>query len=386
MFKLIKTEKYDAFFNFFVLIGFAIYLFSMQIRESSIMSIRVLSILTQMSIKCTFAMVILKDIFDFFRSKFSINEIVFFAVFGLYFAFIYIKDKEAVPLLIVLYMAAFKDIKYNRIVKYSFYPLLICFIIIILSQFLPFIPDASKVYVRNGVGRMRYTLGYTQHGYAPNYFLSIVIMYLLMKKNLKYIEIAVISVINIIIYILVDTRSSFYCVFLILLLSFLSQNNILNLAKKIPSVIISISFPIGALFCFVLTYLYLVENQLAIKLNSIFTSRLRLMADGFKRWGITLFGQYTGMYGSKEYIYIDSAYMNVFFNLGLVTLVIVIVFYMIYTYLAHKLVNKPILIVLLVTSIHSILDPQLTLLNYSPFILLFICLLKQYNNEIINIS
>ena len=77
-----------------------------------------------------------------------------------------------------------------------------------------------------------------------------------MKKNLKYIEIAVISVINIIIYVLVDTRSSFYCVFLILLLSFLSQNNILNLAEKIPSVIISISFPIGALFCFVLTYLY----------------------------------------------------------------------------------------------------------------------------------
>ena len=368
MLELIKTEKYDKHFDELILICLSLYIFCMQIRESALFDIFIIASAIKIAIRMTFLFVVLKDIYDLLRGKFKLKEIIFIFVFGIYFSYFYISLKQANLLIIFLYLVAFKNINYDKFNKHTFFALIIPFIIIVLLSFTPFLNDYSKTQIRYGNLRVRHYLGY-YFTCALNYFMSIVFMYYLFKKEFKPFDYIWIIILNVFLLIFTDTKSSFFCIVLLLLLNVLFINVKNNKIYKIFSFLTLISFPIGALSTFVLTYLYSVNNRFAVALNDVLTGRLRLMSEGFDRWGITLFGQ--NIYNSTEYGYIDSSYLNVFFNYGVIALIIVVVFYIVWTYWVSKKRNLQLLIVLFITSLHSVFDPQLTLLYYSPFIILF---------------
>lgn len=368
MLELIKTEKYDKHFDELILICLSLYIFCMQIRESALFDIFIIASAIKIAIRMTFLFVVLKDIYDLLRGKFKLKEIIFIFVFGIYFSYFYISLKQANLLIIFLYLVAFKNINYDKFNKHTFFALMIPFIIIVLLSFTPFLNDYSKIQIRYGNLRVRHYLGY-YFTCALNYFMSIVFMYYLFKKEFKPFDYIWIIVLNVFLLIFTDTKSSFFCIVLLLLLNVLFINVKNNKIYKIFSFLTLISFPIGALSTFVLTYLYSINNRFAVALNDVLTGRLRLMSEGFDRWGITLFGQ--NIYNSTEYGYIDSSYLNIFFNYGVIALIIVVVFYIVWTYWVSKKRNLQLLIVLFITSLHSVFDPQLTLLYYSPFIILF---------------
>ena len=369
MLKLIKTDKYDKYFDELILICLSLYIFCMQMRESALFDLFIIASAIKMTIRASFLFVIFKDIYDILRGKYNFKEIVFIFVLGIYFSYFYISIKQANLLLIFLYLIAFKNINYDKFNKYAFFALLIPFIIIVLLSFTPFLKDYSKTQIRYGNLRVRHYLGY-YFTCALNYFMSIVFMYYLFKKEFKLFDYIVIMALNIFLLVFTDTKSSFFCILLLLLINIFFTNVKNKKIYKYFSFATLISFPIGALSTFVLTYMYRVNNRYAVALNSVLTGRLKLMSDGFDRWGITLFGQ--EIYNTIEYSYIDSSYLNIFFNYGLIALIAVVAFYVVWTYWVSKKYNLQLLIVLFITSLHSVFDPQLTLLYYSPFIILFI--------------
>ena len=95
--------------------------------------------------------------------------------------------------------------------------------------------------------------------------------------------------------------------------------------------------------------------------------------NGIKQFGTSILGKHVVFSGydafgsSLNYNFVDSSYIqNLILNGWLYTLIIVVLF----TLITYKLVqnNQEYLIaVLVIISIHSMFDPQLMLLWYSPF-------------------
>ena len=367
---MIKTSRFDNYFDHIAILSLAVYLFCMQMRESAFFDITLISYIIKFLIRLTFLAIILKNVYDFFRGKFSVKEIIIYLVFGIYFLIIYLRFRQANFLLILLYISALKNVSYEKTIKWSFYAMVICFFIIVISSFTGYLNEYTKVEIRHGVSMIRRHLGY-YFSCALNYFMSITFMYLLYKRKLSVFDNIAIFIISSFVYAYTDTRSSYACIILLLTLNIVFHKIKKGIILKSFAYLTIFSFPLGTLFAFILTYLYRIGNSFALHLNVFITGRLKLMSNAFDRWKITLFGQ--NIYDSNsEYTYLDSSYLNIFFNFGIITLLIVVIFYMLYTYLVYKKKNIELLIVLFIASIHSIFDPQLIILFYSPFIVLFI--------------
>ena len=148
-------------------------------------------------------------------------------------------------------------------------------------------------------------------------------------------------------------------------------------------------FPLG--FVTVLIMTFLLPSNLFQNLNLILSNRLILNLNGFRNYGISLFGQKisfitmdTQGFVSSSYNYVDSAYLQALFLNGVLYLAIILVLSVI---LCKKIVKSQDLffsIALVLMAIHAIFDPPLLWVWFSPFCLILGVVNKQQN--ILNIE
>lgn len=267
-------------------------------------------------------------------------------------------------------------IDFEKMLIVWFKTIFLLMLLIAFSYYFKIIGEPIRV-VRRISGNVRYGLGYIYPSFQANYLFYLSIIYIYIRKiKIKYFEILTLFLINLIVYIYTDTKSAFlYCVLLLCLTIFVKIKGNVKYNSFINKYIIFITGT-GVIF---LSYLYNVNISILAELNRIVTGRIGLAHNALEQFGIKLFGQKIewttetiinfNTISSVVYNYVDSSFLNILINYGLIFLLFIVFGYY---YVSRLSITKNIFYtnLLLVIALHAMFDPQLMLINYNPTILL----------------
>ena len=132
----------------------------------------------------------------------------------------------------------------------------------------------------------------------------------------------------------------------------------------------------------IMIYLSLFYNeqvQWMSNLNKIISGRLTLGYNAFETYGIRLLGQpiqWVG--GAREYIkdsgkynYVDSSYIQILINYGIIIFVLICLLFVALGWKAAKTNDIYLMLILVTIAMHSALDPQLLWMAFNPFIMCY---------------
>lgn len=246
---------------------------------------------------------------------------------------------------------------------------------IVASSMIGVIPNVTSISQAGGFLREREGLGFTFATFAPNYFLSIAIEWLFLNKtksNVVFcIQEIIIVIIDLFLYDRTGTRTTFFLVMCIVLISLIER---INKSRKIffevlmkffiENIYILASATMIALSVFYSSSIGWMEN-----LNNALSQRLILSQRGLFEWGVSWFGKSVlWKTNASEYNYIDSSYINILICYGLIIFVIVVVGFSITAKYACRIKDYKLATALFIWAIRAMIDPQLFLMWFNPFV------------------
>lgn len=323
-----------------------------------------------------YSLLIFKLILD---NKYSLKTIIASVIF--FILLIVSRNSHSRVLLeTMLFIYSARNIDFKDIIKVTLFVQVTLMTITVISSLTGIIKN-EVWYREDGTGR--YALGYTYCTHIANFFYHIVLIYVYLKDKKKFsiFSVLTILVLNKLIYNITDTKAVYYLIIILIIISYLSNYCKINIKDNIfNKIVFKYCFALSAIISIVLSINYNPSNQLYNFLNTSLSGRLRLGNIGYQEYGISLLGQsitwVTGRQGIERaydsvYNFVDSSYMNIAINYGIVVLILVCIGYVI---IIKKLLEEKNIrgcIALLFLALHSITDPQLLLLQYNPFLLLF---------------
>lgn len=272
---------------------------------------------------------------------------------------------------IFLLVISVRNINLEKILRIWLFEIIILMLFVSVSYYMDIIGETTRVFGREG-DKIRYGLGYGYSSFSANYFFHFTLFYsFIRREKIKVLEIIALFITNYYLYIKTDTKSAFACsvllLFLVSIIKYLKlskQSNFLNKYTMLCGFIISL----GTLF------LYRFGTEVGELLNTLVTGRLRLADKAWDEFGITIFGQKilwvteNQWMSEIEYDYVDSSFLNILFNYGIILILLIIVGYYL---LGKKKLSNNIFYTLMIVilGIHCIYDPQLLEISHNPSIL-----------------
>lgn len=312
-------------------------------------------------------------IFKYIIDKHSTESIIYSTLILIVAGLIsYITSGWYVIMVLAILLINMKNINIRKLIIIWIIEISILMLFIAISYKLGVIGETVISWDRD-TGIDRYTLGYNYTTFSSNYFFHLTIFYLYIKGNLiKYLELGILALLNIYLYNLTNTKSAvIYSVLAIILVVLIKKFNF----SKGVSYINKFSMFVGGFVAGLLTYLYKYDSAIILEINVILSGRLYYGYKGIEEYGITLFGQKITwineviLDSELQYNYIDSSYLNIMFNYGIIVLLFVMLGYYI---LGKRNISNDIYysILILIITLHSMFDPQLIEIMYNPSILL----------------
>ena len=312
-------------------------------------------------------------IFKYIIDKHSTESIIYSTLILIVAGLIsYITSGWYVIMILAILLINMKNINIRTLIIIWIVEISILMLFIAISYKLGVIGETMVSWDRD-TGIDRYTLGYSYTTYSSNYFFHINIFYLYIKGNLiKYLELGVLALLNIYLYNFTNTKSAVIYSILAIILVILTKK--FNFSKGV-SYINKFSMFVGGFAAGLLTYLYKYDSAIISEINVILSGRLYYGYKGIEDYGITLFGQKIAwineviLDSELHYNYIDSSYLNILFNYGIIVLLFVMLGYYV---LGKRNISNDIYysILILIITLHSMFDPQLIEIMYNPSILL----------------
>lgn len=285
---------------------------------------------------------------------------------------------------VAAYILAGSNIRSEVLIKTALCAVVSMILLTVISSLLGIIPFE---YISSGE-RVRYSLGFLYTTYLSNYFFHALLMWLFVKKRCpNIVESAFFLIINYVIYRLTDTRAVFYETIVLIVVCWIAS----FMRKDLDKSKIRFGFITSYSLCAILAIFLQVNYNSGIAwmnaLNLLLSYRLSLGHSAYTRYGISLLGQSVdwatyNRVGTTAYFYVDSSYLNIAINYGLIWLLVLIVGF---TFLMKRYVeDKKIYccMALLFLAIHSITDPQLYSLVCNPFLFLLGNLFPFTNNSV----
>ena len=377
MFQLIKTNKHDNLISKILFTSYFIYqfLFVFSVSELARQVAIVYSVTTKLII-FFFLIIMFCAGYKLLRGYFTKIEIVILSIVGVICLISLYNYRVVMVISNIFAITAFKGEEYKKIIKYYVYASASAFILnIILGLVTPF--NGDSVQSRYGAPRTRYGLGFYYTTICHFYFMSIVLAYLVYREKLKLVEYLVIFIINLVLFILGDTKAPFAYIILVLIMHFILEKFDKGFIYKIFESFTIISYP----FCFILCYatyiLYNPANPIFEMINRILTGRLRLTQNALNANVITIFGQTSPIWKAGEF-YIDSSFIIMLVLNGVLVTIICLAFSTFFCYISAKTKKTALLIALLLIAIRSMYDFGFMAMQLSPFTLLFYPVLTEY--------
>ena len=328
-----------------------------------------LNITTRIIIVFACVFLIFKYIIDKHSTESIIYSTLILVVAGL---ISYITSGWYVIMVLAILLVNMKNINIRKLIIIWIIEISILMLFIAISYKIGVIGETTISWDRD-TGIERYTLGYNYTTFSSNYFFHLTIFYLYIKGNLiKYLELGVLALLNIYLYNFTNTKSAVIYSILAIILVILTKK--FNFSKGV-SYINKFSMFVGGFAAGLLTYLYKYDSAIISEINVILSGRLYYGYKGIEDYGITLFGQKIAwineviLDSELHYNYIDSSYLNILFNYGIIVLLFVMLGYYV---LGKRNISNDIYysILILIITLHSMFDPQLIEIMYNPSILL----------------
>lgn len=377
MFQLIKTGKHDNLISKILFTSYFIYqfLFVFSVSELARQVAIVYSVTTKLII-FFFLIIMFCAAYKLLRGFFSKTEIIILFIVGVICLISLYNYRVVMVTSNIFAITAFKGEDYKKIIKYYVYASAIAFVLnVILGILTPFNGNADQF--RYGVKRTRYGLGFYYTTICHFYFMSIVLAYLVYKEKLKLVEYIVIFILNLIIFILGDTKAPFAYVIMILIMHFILEKFDKSPIYKLFEYFTIISYPFCFLVCYLTYIFYNPSNKFLYILNEVLTGRLRLTQNALNANVITIFGQTAPIWRTGEF-YIDSSFITMLVLNGVLVTIVCLVFSTYFCYISAKTKKTALLIALLLIAIRSMYDFGFMAMQLSPFTLLFYPVFDEY--------
>ena len=277
-------------------------------------------------------------------------------------------SKDVVTLVLWILMWCAKDISFKKIIKSALITSSSIIILMFVLSNIGIVED--KLYQREQVFS-RHSFGFQYTTNIANLYLPILLMYSLLRKQIKLIELTGLFLINIFIFYTTDTKSAFAFGILILIAFIICR----TVAKKgiFSNFILYISIaatPAALVLCLALQYWFAKGNEIASKINTLVSGRLYLADNGIKTYGIHLLGQpIEWITEDWQYNYIDSSFMQYLLNFGAIYVVLAVILYIWFGIKAKKGKNMMAAAAFVIIAGHSIFDPQMMWLCFNPLLL-----------------
>lgn len=279
---------------------------------------------------------------------------------------------------IAIIVFALRNYNLNQIFKKQLYwTIALCLLTLLLSNTGVI---ENRIFYRIG-DRPRYSLGFVYTTFLSQIIFFATMTYVYVKGNLlKFYQYCLLFLLNTISFYFTNTRNPYllsitFLSVMILMRYFPIINKLVSKMLWFSQIIFLVTSGIAYYFS-----INFGQTELSLILNTLLSNRLMLSKKAIEQWGITWLGQKVEMYGGasfhygnismfQEYNYIDSSYIQLLIIQGRVYFVVIILLFTFVLTRLYKSKNYLLLINLFFFAIHSLIDPQLLLLWYSPFVL-----------------
>lgn len=306
----------------------------------------------------------------FYRvNKFSILDFVLISLYVISYYY------HRMSIVFLVYFIFIKNVKFEYIIKSYLFAVLLGFLFVFFTYVFDLYSE-SFVNMYRPDGTYRNPLGYKFATYLPNMSLYIYLCWFFIKgKKFNIGDMLIITILNSVIYYYTDTRTVFYLVNLFLLCCFFIKYGKVNYKTSV----------IGKLAAFSTQYLFIILAAISIylqcvydpniewmdNLNKALSGRLYYGNKGFVEYGISLLGQkveYADVldYGENLFV-IDSGFMKVLIDYGLVLFIIISYGYWI---ISKKIIRRNNIyfgLVLVFSLLDVLINPHLLVLDSNPF-------------------
>ncbi|MGC4017997.1 MAG: hypothetical protein QM793_01330 [Muricomes sp.] len=202
----------------------------------------------------------------------------------------------------------------------------------------------------------------------------------LRRAKIKYMEIAATTMVGICVYVFCDAKLNTICI--LLTAGIMAYNKIrhdkaikkqkdYNMAP-IFSIFLCLSTTLAAILMIVLTRLYSSNNELILLLNRVLTNRLMLGKRGIDLYGLSIFGQGIPMIGSgnsnaqpKNYFFLDSSYLFVLLQYGILVLGIILLLFLVMSFRARKERDWTLLWIIALMSLQCMVEHHMMNVSYN---------------------
>jgi len=270
-----------------------------------------------------------------------------------------------------------RNYNFNKLIRISLATTIVCVGLIVASSFLGIVNDYT---IYQG-SRARRFLGFHYTTFLSHFFLSIVLMYMFLRRiECTYLEYAILIIIDCIIYIETDSRNSFMLALAVILICvILKIKHKETIKSPIIATLVTCSYLLFFAVSFIFVYGVDLNTPFGQIVDQIASGRLTLAHRCLDLYGVSLFGVDTPWNAGQwidGYYYIlgthlsvDNAFFNIIIDNGVVVFVIIMVLLTLTCYLAAKSNDAYLMIVFLVYAFHCVMDPQIFRLEYCTFLL-----------------
>ncbi|AJC12636.1 hypothetical protein JI75_08230 [Berryella intestinalis] len=280
-------------------------------------------------------------------------------------------------------LAAFfmRNLNAKEVLTWIFIVQLIVLLTIVLLGVVGVMP--TPPWVSENPDRIRHALGFEWYTYASHFLLSLILVYFYLKREkASWFVIVVLLAFNVVVFLLSDSRNSFALSLLVLgaMAAYKRWGSKLRRNKVFELAFIA-SVPICAVLSAIVFLGVPVDSDLGHQLNRVFSNRLAQTQLAFSQYDVSIFGNriewvtpiavMSGKVASGANNYVDCSYLNILIRNGVL---VSAVFLVLFVALVRKAVTGGDYVfgfIFLVFAIHSIVDPQLCMIAYCSFLLLF---------------
>ena len=280
-----------------------------------------------------------------------------------------------------------KDINFKKILKvYIVIGISIMIIAFSASQY-GIIEDLQYLTYQGEEVIIRHAYGiiYPTDFAAHVFYLVLAIVIYVDEKMTVVCKVWIISLVAIFLYMVANAKTSTICLIMFLVLClfdkiFRNKIALIGLIMEFVPILCAIGFVL-------LSYNYNPEQAWMLKINQLLTGRLELSKIGFDNYPIKMFGQFIEEVGNGsstvdrwDYFFIDDVYVRILLEYGVVLFIVTLIILMLAINGAKKRKDFLFIMVMIVISVHSIMEHHLLEIAYNPFV--FAILAMQETKEI----
>lgn len=291
-----------------------------------------------------------------FMQKYTKKELIKLICIGICVLVSSILSRSNMLLVGFLFIAAAKNIDFNKIVKITLLVQIICISIIIMLALTGVIEN--RVMIRSGETEVRYALGFEHPNTFASQILQMVVCWIWIRWDRLCVKDYVgIIILAVIVKLVCDSKTNLLLIGLILICilaaklaaKIVDENKIIKYSKICAKLVIII----GPILSLIMAVIYKKGNTLHFILNKVFSGRLMLLQKFYNEYGFSLLGQkinrvstFMARETGQQVAVLDNAYGNLAIRYGIIILLLFVIGY--YILVKSSLLDKQILINIIV--------------------------------------